>query len=176
MEIILTILSITSWVSCVVASPRLLLGSYSFIIYANWRIYIQSLTRTLHDNLSQYIFFLLLTFNQQSLSVSLTVQHSLRSENLLVKSRAQAYAHATYQANPPPPPPPLPLLLQFTLRVFHVMFDLRLIYALFKWQRLDICLAINFRWHFAPSSINKIPKKKKKKQKEEKQKMCGKKN
>lgn len=28
-----------------------------------------------------------------------------------------------------------------------MVFDLRLIYALFKWQRLDICLAINFGWH-----------------------------
>lgn len=34
--------------------------------------------------------------------------------------------------------------------VYLVVFDLRLIYALFKCQRLDICLAINFRWHFCP--------------------------
>lgn len=75
----------------------------------------------------------------------------------------------------PPPPSNFLLLLQFTLRVFHVMFDLRLIYALFKWQRLDICLAINFRWHFAPSSINKIPKKKEKTKKKKNRKCVEKK-
>lgn len=110
---------------------------------------------------SQYIFNLLtLHDNPSRQSLWQLYDHQIFQQSLKLKF------FSCYTSSPPPTPPPTSSAVHSAF-FFHVMFDLRLIYALFKWQRLDICLAINFRWHFAPSSINKIPTKKEKEKKTE---------